>query len=243
MIFERYWFMREIVIGICDDLPQVVEELSGIICGNLESRCCEYQIKKFHDGEELLKVIHELDVVFLDIEMPKMDGIEVGKIIQERKVACKIIMATARVDRFKEAFRINAFRFITKPFDNAEIEMVLDDILKEMIGFDTVELYLNRIPYHIHQKDIMYIKAYESYVGVQVKNREMMRKDVSLVKMLALLDERLFYRADRKYVVNLRAIDMYDHGVIKLGDLEIKLPRVKKKEFEKIYEEFLFTYS
>ncbi len=234
--------MRKIKVGICDDFPLIVEELSNIISHYLDKKGSAYEIFKFYGGTEVLDLIQELDLLFLDIEMPGLDGIEIGAMIQKKNVQCKIIMATAREDRFKEAFRISAFRFVTKPFDDEEIFMALDEAIELMIGIENVELYMNRIPYNIQQKDILYAKAYESYVGVAVNKKGMMRKDVSLTKLFSTLDSRLFYRADRKYVVNLDFIESYRRGIVKIADLEIRIPRAKKKEFEKVYEEFLFRY-
>lgn len=240
---EKQKNMQKVKIGICDDFPEVVEVLSNIVSEHLDKKEYAYKIEKFYNGTDLLESIQEMDIVFLDIEMPGLDGIEIGGRIQESNGDCKIIMATGRVDRFKEAFRISAFRFVTKPFDPEEIISALDEALNSMLGIETVELYLNRIPYNVQQKDILYVKAYESYVGVYVKNRGMMRKDMSLTKIMPLLDRRLFYRADRKYAVNLALIEEYKRGVIKITDVEIKIPRGKKKEFEREYEEFRFRYS
>ena len=240
---EKERNMQKIKIGICDDFPEAVETLSDIVSNCLEKKEYAYKIEKFYNGTDILAVIQQMDIVFLDIEMPGTDGIETGARMQKSNADCKIIMATSRADRFKEAFRINAFRFVTKPFDSEEIALVLDETLNSMLGIETVELYLNRIPYNVQQKDILYVKAYESYVGVFVKNRGMMRKDMSLTKIMSLLDSRIFYRADRKYAVNLSFIEDYRRGVIKITDIEIKVPRGKKKDFEKEYEEFRFRYS
>ncbi|NLK76986.1 MAG: response regulator [Clostridiales bacterium] len=105
-----------IKIGICDDEKIVLSVLGTLVKQSLEELEEGGKIINFHSGEELLEEVEKLDVLFLDIEMPGLDGIEVGSQIQKRNLDCKVIMATSRQDRFKEAFKINAFRFITKPF-------------------------------------------------------------------------------------------------------------------------------
>lgn len=230
-------------IGICDDVPEVVEKLSIIISDIMREMNSECKIEKFYSGVEVFPLLYQLDALFLDIEMPRMDGIQVGLKMQEYNSDCKIIMATGRVERFKEAFRIKAFRFITKPFDKDEIEMVLYETLQELRERKTIELYLNRIAYEIEQKDILFVKAYESYVGVMVKKIGMMRKDLSLTKIIAFLDDRLFYRVNRRYIVNLIFVESYKKGIVKVAGMEIKISNVKKKDFEKKYEEFKFKYK
>lgn len=67
-----------------------------------------------------------MDILFLDIEMPGEDGIQTGKRLRERGSECKIIMATSMAERFKEGYHIGASRFVTKPFDQEEVEEELD---------------------------------------------------------------------------------------------------------------------
>lgn len=117
--------MREIIIGICDDEMLAVLQIEKMVIDYLERVEREVKILLFQSGRELLEHIEELHILFLDIEMPKMDGIEIGKNICKRNKECKIIMATGHLERFKEAFKIDAFRFVTKPFDSGEVEDAL----------------------------------------------------------------------------------------------------------------------
>lgn len=234
--------MKEVVIGICDDLPFAVDELNEIVSNYLERKEYKATILKFLHGSEVIPYMDELDILFLDIEMPDMDGIEVGEQFFQNKSNCKIIMATSRIERFKEAFRIQAFRFVSKPFEVAEVENALEDSLDLMIGTDTIELFENRISYQIQQKDICYVVAYESYVEVMLLNGRKMRKDVSLNKMQDLVDKYLFYRINRKYLVNMSYIEKCNGENIVIDDMKIKIPRVKKKDFEYIFKEFSIRY-
>lgn len=234
--------MKEVVIGICDDLSFAVDELNEIVSNYLEKKEYKATILKFAHGSEVIPYMDELDILFLDIEMPGMDGIEVGEQFCHKKSNCKIIMATSRIERFKEAFRIQAFRFVSKPFEVAEVENALEDTLSLMIGTDTIELFENRIMYHIQQKDICYVVAYESYVEAILLNRRKMRKDISLSKMQELLDKCLFYRINRKYLVNMSYIEKHDGESITIDNMKIKIPRVKKKDFEHIFKEFSIRY-
>lgn len=106
-----------ICIGVCDDQIEIVKILEGMIASIQAEWGYKWEILVFTSGDELLTHIHKMDAVFLDIEMPKMDGIQVGKEIMKKNPDCRIIMATGRVERVKEAFYIQAFRFVTKPFN------------------------------------------------------------------------------------------------------------------------------
>lgn len=141
-------------IGICDDEKMVLSALTTLVEQCLEELEEDAQILAFHSGERLLEEVEKLDVLFLDIEMPGMDGIEVGHQIQKRNLDCKIIMETSRQERFKEAFKINAFRFVTKPFQKDEVKETLEDVLNTRIGMEKMEVYRDRIPYNFIKRTL-----------------------------------------------------------------------------------------
>lgn len=85
-----------IYIGICDDQIKIVRVLEKVIADIQKEWSCEWEIDVFTSGRELLKSIQKMDAVFLDIEMPGMDGIQVGKEISE--VEYYIIIFTHRVN-------------------------------------------------------------------------------------------------------------------------------------------------
>lgn len=229
-------------IGICDDLAAARNELRDLIEKYCQKNEIEVELKVYQNGKEVLTDMDFLDILFLDMEMPGMDGIQVGRLILRENKSCKIIMETSHEERFKEAFEIQAFRFVSKPFCLPEIEAALEDVLKSFIGLDKVEFYELRCVCMVAQKDILFVKAYNGYVEAYVKNR-VLRKDISLDKMEKLLDQRLFFRINREYVVNLSAIEEYKDGMVQIGGKEIRASRRRKKDFEEAYRQFDIEYG
>lgn len=131
-------------IGICDDKGEILIFLNKKIVEIMKEMESDSQIYVYDSGEKLLQETVELDVLFLDIEMPGMDGIEAGGKYAEQHKQCKIIMAAGGTERFKEAFEINAFRFIIKPFDTEEIREALNAVMRTMLGMKTMEVYKDR---------------------------------------------------------------------------------------------------
>lgn len=229
------------VIGLCDDQMAVAMRLKKIISDILQEEGENWEICLFDSGEKLLEAAELLDVVFLDIEMPGLDGIETGKELKRRNPDCKIIMATGKVERFKEAFHIQAMRFITKPFDKREIEEALKAVEKSHVGNAKIELYYLRNSYQIEQDKIQYIKAYNGYTEYRVEN-QVFRKDISLNEVEKMLDKRLFVRIHRQYIINMRWIQSYSNGKVEIGDIEIDVSRRKRKDFEQKYIEYDLNY-
>ncbi|MCI8484224.1 MAG: response regulator transcription factor [Lachnospiraceae bacterium] len=235
--------MPKLMIGICDDEEIIRNALKELVEKTVQAASAEleYEVWTFSSGEALLAQIHQLELVFLDIDMPGMDGIETGRQIQNLHPDCRIVMATSMVERFKEAFQIQAFRFVTKPFEVSEIEEAIRGCLSQKIGQETIQVYLDRNPYELKQKEICYISAYGSYVEIRAQGK-LFRKEGSLEEMEEIMEPKLFFRVHRKYLVNMFWIENYKNGVIFLENQEIPVSRRRKKEFEHAYLEFDLHY-
>ena len=228
-------------IAICDDVVEQTLKLQKYICDYCEGNHAEYKLHIYTSGEELVSDAEKFDIIFLDIEMPGLDGIETGREIRAKNCKCRIIMATVMVDRMKEAFFIEAFRFIVKPFEKSEVEEALDACMKRVLGSGNISLYCDRIEYVIHQSEIRYVVTYDSYCEYRVKDK-VLRSEDSLKKLEKTLDGRLFFRINRKYIVNMAQIKRYKNGVLHMGDVEILVSRRRKKEFEQAFMEFDLKY-
>lgn len=228
-------------IAICDDVAEQTVSLQKFIEKYCDAHEVDFDLCMYTSGKALLKDIQKMDIVFLDIEMPKLDGIETGRKIQEKNKNCKIIMATCMVDRMKEAFYIEAFRFITKPFAQREVEEALGASIQKVAGAKRLTMYYNWLTHKIPQREIRYIVTYDSYSELLIKDK-FFRSEESLTELEAKLDAVLFFRIHRKYIVNMLHITAYENGEVWLGDVKLPVSRRRKKEFEKAYMEFDILY-
>lgn len=230
-----------IKIGICDDERMIAGILKDLVRECMRELEAESEVRTFDSGGKLLTEAGKLDILFLDIEMPGSDGIEVGRKLREQGYDCRIIMATSKAERFKDAFKINAFRFITKPFQKEEIKEALEAVLKTRVGMGEIELYRERNLYTFLQKDIICMMAVNSAVEFMLKEG-IFRKETSLTDLEKVLDDRLFYRINKQCIVNMREIRDYRNGKILINEIEMKVSIRRKKEFEKAYMMFDVNY-
>lgn len=233
--------MRQIAIGICDDQPEVLRELQKILCEICMEKEIEKEIRAFTDGNEMLEHIEEIQVAFLDIEMPQMDGIELGKKIKERNPKCKVIMATGMVERFKEAFHIQALRFVTKPFAKGEIKEALEVAVEGLFFTKNVEGYAERNRFEIPEEEIEFIRAYNGYSELCVGGKRF-RRECSLLELEEILNDHLFARINRDIILNLSFVEYYNEEKVGVGKKEFHISRRRKKEFERKYMDFDLKY-
>lgn len=228
-------------IGICDDEIIILDLLKALLEECLEELGISGQVILYPSGENVIKEVETLDLLFLDIEMPQMDGIELGYKLKAKDVDCKIIMATSRIERFKEAFKINAYDFVTKPFEKEEIKEVLERVYRTFLSMKILEVYKDRTKCEIYLKNIKYIEAVDSYVELESKTGKY-RKDTSLTQLERELDERFFFRINRTYLINLGWIDEYSNGTVWIDGRKLKVSVRNRKEFERRYIEYDVNY-
>lgn len=231
----------DLVVAICDDEFNIVEKLADIVDSVLADCQKRYEIRRFCSGEELLKQAEEINLAFLDIDMPVYDGLTIGSKLKEINPLCVIVMATGREDCYKEAFKIQAFRFVTKPFDKAEIAEAVQMFLDSFRGENYIEAYYNRNLCRIKEKRILYFRAMDSYSEIVLPDC-VLRTNESLSNLEKDLDDVLFFRIHKQYIVNMSAIERYYRGIIVIKEKKLEISRRRKSEFERKYLEYQMKY-
>lgn len=239
--------MEHTTIGVCDDEHQICEMTKKMISTLLLKLYGDedeyFEIRVFHTAKELLDAIDSVSIVFLDVEMPVMDGMEAGKYILKQNPNCKIIIATSNDKRYSEGFRISAHRYLNKPLKEEDVEEAIVSALHKTIGNNTVEVFQNRIKYNITQKEIIFIKAFNGYVEIYT-SRNVFTKNTSLDQLEEELDSRIFFRIHRQYIVCLKHIVSVDKGIIQLSDGEkLTISRRKMMKFEKAFIEYDLNFG
>ncbi|MEI3599636.1 MULTISPECIES: LytR/AlgR family response regulator transcription factor [unclassified Oceanobacillus] len=167
-------------------------------------------------GEEAVMKVIQLkpDVVFLDIEMPKMSGMEVAKSMRELKNPPLIVFATAYPQFAVEAFRYDAVDYLLKPYDEELLRETIDRIIGK-IG-PVRELPANRLNgklavqsdgeiSYIEPEDILYIAKSEKYSNVVTKHGEF-DSNLPLKDLGNKLAEFGFFRIHKSTLVNLHYV-------------------------------------
>jgi len=173
------------------------------------------------NAKEALALISALDyaIIFLDIEMPGMNGIELCQTLQNQPDPPFIILVTAYESYALKAFEVNAVDYILKPFDEKRLQQALAKVLKLMQGKqgkqpdeETGSAKFDRIPVEkqgktmlIYEEEIFY--AYTDQENVFIKtNQESLQTKFTLKELELRLNQTKFFRVHRCYIVNLRKV-------------------------------------
>ena len=188
---------------------------------------------EFGDSIDALKFIQSSmpDVVFLDINIPHMDGIALGKIINSLEVKPVLIFVTAHKEHAVDAFEVEAFDYILKPFSESRIISTLRKIEKMgHKGYPTnkITLWKGDKLMVVSIDDICYCEASEREVLVYTsKDKYIITSTIS--DFYKKLPQKKFYKCHRSYIVNLDRITeiipwFNNTYMIKIDTLDSNIP-------------------
>lgn len=215
-------------------------------------------------GIEALELIKKLrpDIVFLDIQMPQMSGIDVARKLLEEEYRPMIIFVTAYDQFAVEAFEVNAIDYLLKPISEERLERRLENIIlkdhEEKFDYNKLNkliqdiesntktttkrlsLYHNNKLIPIETKDIIYATI-EDKSTVILSNKGKFETNYTLNDLMEKLDSSSFFRTHKSYIVNLNYIESIEPWFnstynINLKDIDEVIPvsRNYAKNFREI---------
>ena len=121
-------------IGICDDEASMRRLLRAPLEQKLQLLGADYRIFEYDCGETLLTrpETEWLDILFLDIEMKQLSGMETARNLRKRDSHTLLIFVTAYPDFVFQGYEVHAFHYILKPYENQKIRKVLEQAIKEL---------------------------------------------------------------------------------------------------------------
>lgn len=241
-------------VAICDDEKEFRERISGYINDYFLLNDLTYEVDFFEFGNELAalnKDIKKYDMIFLDINMEGMDGIDTAKKIREYSSKICIVFVTAYMEYSLEGYKVDATRYIIKNSSNlqASINECMDSILEKISrnlkkqrmvfvegekSIDTdeiifVESRLHKVEFHIIESvqggkpDYTYVeKVYTIYKTLNEVEEE--------------LNEEKFLRIHQSFLVNLEYVrNIVGYRAVLKNGFELPIPKTKYREIKNAF--------
>lgn len=215
-------------IAICDDEIFVVEEIQSIAVNYLLDEGVKCEIETFDDGIKLWEAYNKgqnYDLVFLDINMEEMDGINLGKRIREnfQLENNQIVYVSSERERAEELLEIRVFGFIYK---GALFQSKIKEILKKCMEIKIYNTEFIMVVDNDGDKiknllsDIKYFEAKDKKVFARVENNEyIVRK--SLTELEDTLPKRKFVRIKDSLIINGDKVKTTNYKSVTMNDGEI----------------------
>ncbi len=231
-------------IAICDDEKGaclVIEEL-------VRKADSDAEISVFTNPDELLNAEDLFDLVFLDIQMEEMTGIDAAKRLRTRETQPEIVFISAVQEYVFDAFDVEAFHYLIKPVDPAKFAKVYDRVKMRIADkkknlLETEEAAILSVKsktrqYSLKMTDVLYVENQLKKLLIHTKE-----ETIDLYGAMKDIEAQTgdgFFRCHRGYLVNLGHIKSYSKDEILLDNGErIMIAKERYPEFIKAYMHFL----
>ena len=209
-------------IAICDDESVHIEKIRTILS--------DYETDNYLSPTALLDAVSagvRYDVLFLDIMMPRIDGISLARELREFDEDMLIVFITSKIEYMQTGYEVRAFRYLLKDQIDEGLPKIWNDIIKELL--DRQDAYFSyefeRKTYRLPIRDILYFESNLRRIVVHTKASE----NATLYGKLDDLSVKYssFIRVHKSYLINRRYIRMISAGTVVLSNGEV-LPVSRK---------------
>ncbi len=231
-------------ILICDDDDAIVTKLKKYVIEYFKHKKLKVpEISSYNNGEDLLNDSGEKNIIFLDVEMPGLNGIYIGRELKQHDRNTIIFIVTSFAEYLDDAMRFHVFRYLSKPLDKQRLFQNMNDALQLYNSTNTkIPLETKDGVYTVSASDIIFIEGRKRTIHVYTTHREY----IVIPKMshwIATLDSPCFFQSHRSFIVNMQYVTNFDHSLIHLYNDQYTayLTRRKYSDFKEAY--FLYLES
>lgn len=231
-------------IAVCDDEKLIRDTIAE----RIKRLYPFYEVLEYKSGENLLEDTIESDIVFLDIQMDGLDGIETAKCLKKRNKKIILIFLTAWEEYVFQAFDVEAFHYLMKPLKKEKFYQVLEaainkveeiqETIQKKIEERSIVVKVGTSSQKIYIDEIIYAEIHNRKVTLYTTTQ-----NIEFYAKMSNLEQKLgedFVRPHRSYLVHLKYVSKYCATDITLENgTIISLAKQKYKEFVKRYMKYI----
>jgi len=236
--------MKPLQIAICDDLEEERVILSRMLRNYARRQGLSLQVHFFVSGEELLQSVRRANacqVLFLDIYMPGISGVETARRLRAAGYGASIVFATTSTDHGVDSFEVRASDYLVKPFRQEEVDRALDWCLEHMPEpLRSLSVYAEGETQEFPLASVLYIEVlgHQSHIHT-LRQTVVVRK--SLDDLERAVDSPDFFRCHRSFLVNLNHAERIESSDFLMSDgaripiSSANLPRARDTFLDWVY--------
>lgn len=220
-------------IAIVDDEIQALQAVSDRVIAYAKQRALPCHIFTCTSAEALRKANRTFDLIFLDIQLQSLSGIELAKKLRAEGNNSYLVFVTALPEYVYDAFEVTASDYLLKPIEEGRFLRMMDRICSSLQEREKSSLLIpsrGNACKAVSLRDILYCEAVNHKTLVRTKT-EVHSTSFKMEELCARLDDR-FFKCHRSYLVNLDAVCGYTDGLALLESGEkIPVSRLRGQEF------------
>lgn len=219
-------------IAICDDEKDVRELLKD----KVRTICPDAELVLYQTGKELLDARDQIDILFLDIQMKGIDGVETAKKLRRRNFKGFLIFITVLKEMVFQSFEVQPYDYLVKPVEEQYFEKMMERLLASIKNAREENLlvqkgYESRI---VPIGDIVFCEIIDRKIYLHLVSSEV----VDYYERIENLEKKLnhgFFRCHRSYLIHLKYLKGYKNGTAYMENgREIPVSRLRGKEFSNV---------
>lgn len=230
-----------ISIAICDDEPVMLKHIKELVLEFFSSRNMEIQIFMFLNGEELLNCDKDIDILFLDIQMKQLDGIETAKKMRNKRYKGFLVFITVLKEMVFQSFEVQPFDYLLKPIEYDSFKNTMERLILSLKNSGKEKLLIQRGNESsiISFGEIIFCEIIDRKVYLHLKSADVINYYDKIENLETKLDNR-FFRCHRSYLINMQYLISYKNGTAYMAENhQIPVSRLRSKEFSNVILQYM----
>ena len=228
-------------IAICDDEKHMSDHIRAMASDFFRKKNREIQLRTFLSGEELLNYDGQIDILFLDIQMNGVDGLETARKLRAGKFRGFLIFITVLKEMVFQSFEVQAYDYLVKPVDEKQFEKTMERLFASMqnVGEDSLLVqqgYERRI---VPKDEIVFCEVIDRKIYLNLASGEIIDYYERIENLETKLDGH-FFRCHRSYLINLKHLKGYKNGTAYMDNgKEVPVSRLRSREFSGVVLQYM----
>lgn len=232
-------------IAVCDDEIQFIEKVCPLLETWAKQRDIQLSLFCFTNGDDLIDAHKSkcMDLIFLDVIMPLLNGIETAKELRRIDTSVPIIFLTSAKEFAVESYDVKAFWYLLKPLDDTKLQNVLEHFIK---AFPLTEQFITAQTSDgfckIFITNVCYLEAQNKHVLIYLTDgRTIEIKERFLKCQETFSEDKGFFLCHRSYIVNLNYVEKFSKtSLITSSHVTLPISRNRYTAFKEAYFHHMF---
>ncbi len=221
-------------VAIVEDEREAAENLRYYIERYGSERGCQFIIQIFGNGVDFISdYTANYDMVFMDIELPIMNGMDCARKLREQDRRVALVFVTNMVQYSVKGYEVDAVGYIVKPVEYFSFTVLMDKIIDRFRLEDDKFIVLKNADtfVRISLKNLVYVEVLDHYLMYHTGVGDTYKLLGKIRDAEAQLSASGFFRCSNSYLVNLRYVTGLDGSDVIVGDEKLPVSRNRKKDF------------